>query len=89
MADGIDFLSGSCKQDVTDLICLSAHLNFNRRLEVAERQRLKEVKGEGMSGVFTHLLFLIGSLAIKNEPYLCASCCRRFPFRKTESPKIR
>lgn len=39
MADNIDFLSGSCKQDVTDLICLSAHLNLNRRLEEGGRQR--------------------------------------------------
>ncbi len=48
MADDIDFLSGSCKQDVTDLICLSAHLNLNRRLEAGERQRLREVRSEGM-----------------------------------------
>lgn len=42
MADNIDFLSGSCKQDVTDLICLSAHLNLNRRPGVGERERLRE-----------------------------------------------
>lgn len=36
MADDIDFLSGSCKQDVTDLICLSAHLNLNRSLGAGE-----------------------------------------------------
>lgn len=48
MADDIDFLSGSCKQDVTDLICLSAHLNLNRRLEAGARRRLREVRSEGM-----------------------------------------
>lgn len=66
MADNIDFLSGSCKQDVTDLICLSAHLNLNRRLEVGERLRRREVRSEGMS-VFSHghIHFLIGLLAVK------------------------
>lgn len=48
MADNIDFLSGSCKQDVTDLICLSAHLNLNRRLRVGERERLREARSEGV-----------------------------------------
>lgn len=37
MAAHIDFLSGSCKQDVTDLICLSAHLNLGRRLRAVEK----------------------------------------------------
>ena len=54
MADDIDFLSGSCKQDVTDLICLSAHLNLNRRLEAGERQRLREVRSEGMRVRLSH-----------------------------------
>lgn len=49
MADYIDFLSGSCKQDVTDLICLSAHLNLNRKLEVAEKERLREATGALLS----------------------------------------
>lgn len=53
MADDIDFPSGSCKQDVTDLICLSAHLNLNRRLEVAEKERLREARSEGMRETFT------------------------------------
>lgn len=44
MAADIDFLSGSCKQDVTDLICLSAHLNLNRRLEAGAERRPKEVR---------------------------------------------
>lgn len=48
MADDIDFPSGSCKQDVTDLICLSAHLNLNRRLKVAEKERPKAASSEGM-----------------------------------------
>lgn len=67
MADDIDFLSGSCKQDVTDLICLSAHLNLNRRLEAGERQRLREVRGEGMRDRVSHrhIHFLIGLLAVK------------------------
>lgn len=54
MADHIDFLSRSCKQDVTDLICLSAHLNFNRKLEVGEGQKDLGRRGvrEGASGVF-------------------------------------
>lgn len=46
MADAIDFPSGSCKQDVTDIICLSAHLNLNRRLEVAEKERLRKASSE-------------------------------------------
>lgn len=58
MADSIDFLSGSCKHDVTDLICLSAHLNLNRRPGVGEKERLREVR-EGIREMDTqtHLLF--------------------------------
>lgn len=56
MADVIDFPSGSCKQDVTDLICLSAHLNLNRKLEVAEKERLSKAKSEGMRGFHTNIL---------------------------------
>lgn len=48
MADDIDFLSGSCKQDVTDLICLSAHLNLNRSLEARVKQRLRAARSEEM-----------------------------------------
>lgn len=62
MAVNIDFLSGSCKQDVTDLICLSAHLNLNRKLEAEAKQRLEDVWGEEMKTELpwrsTH--FLIG-----------------------------
>lgn len=67
MADDIDFLSGSCKQDVTDLICLSAHLNLNRRLEAGARQRLREVRSEEMRERVSHrhTHFLIGLLAVK------------------------
>lgn len=67
MADDIDFLSGSCKQDVTDLICLSAHLNLNRRLVAGERERLREVRNEGMGERVSlrHIHFLIGLLAVK------------------------
>lgn len=81
MADDIDFLSGSCKQDVTDLICLSAHLNLNRRLGAGKRQRLRS-EGKGEREGFTHIHFLIGLLAVK----MCGVCgglyvsCRYFPF---------
>lgn len=55
MADVIDFPSGSCKQDVTDIICLSAHLNLNRRLEVAEKERLGKASSEAMRGFHTDI----------------------------------
>lgn len=66
MVDNIDFLSGSCKQDVTDLICLSAGLNLNRRLEVAEKERLREARSEGMRERVSHRHnhFLIGLVAV-------------------------
>lgn len=74
MAEDIDFLSGSCKQDVTDLICLSARLNFNRRLEVGERHRRGKVKSEGM-------WLPIGALAIKlnAQPLSVSGECQSTP----------
>lgn len=53
MADDIDFLSGSCKQDVTDLICLSAHLNLNRRLEECVRETEGGEERENQKRIWT------------------------------------
>lgn len=77
MADDIDFLSGSCKQDVTDLICLSAYLNLNRRLKAGARPRLREVRSEGTRARgprrYVHFLFGLPAFLKKKKNVMSMS----------------
>ncbi|KAI9542051.1 hypothetical protein NQZ68_025185 [Dissostichus eleginoides] len=74
MADDIDFLSDSCKQDVTDLICLSAHLNLKRRLEAGERKRRREQRSEGVKPVVEHLALTLFWSPVGNLPLTPSHC---------------